>query len=410
MLPGESSNRAVPPALGSRGSIDALPDGVLEHILGFLLAPEAVRTCVLARRWRHLWMSAPGLRVGCVGNDVQHDPPRVEEYRELVDRLLLLRRGSPLDTCDIRLGMFKYDDVPRLNAWFWHIISCKVRLLTLRNHWAYYLVLHDLPLVSKHLTRLELRGVWLPSSFLDFSSCPALEYLELFTCILLGKNILSDSLKHLSITDSQCHGVFCTCIYAPNLVSLRLDGLQFSSPTLDSMPSLVEAFVRITEDYENVCDNSSETDILDCLCESCDSARGATGNGCVLFKGLSEAKSLVLTCTAYDSVLFKWDLKCCPAFSKLKSLVLNEYWCVPDDFGPLVCILQLSPVLEELSLELFSEGPKYEVDMKGSISPMERSATISEHLNVVKVKCQAVDERVLEILKLLCTFNIRFDF
>jgi hypothetical protein len=29
----------------------------------------------------------------------------VEEYRELVDRLLLLRRGSPLDTCDIRLGM-----------------------------------------------------------------------------------------------------------------------------------------------------------------------------------------------------------------------------------------------------------------------------------------------------------------
>jgi hypothetical protein len=125
----------VPAALSSGGSIDALPDGVLEHILGFLLAPEAVRTCMLARRWRHLWMSTPGLLVGCLGDDV-HGPPPVEEYRELVDRLLLLRRGSALDTCDIRLGMLQYDDMPRLNAWVWHIISCKVRLLTLCNHWA----------------------------------------------------------------------------------------------------------------------------------------------------------------------------------------------------------------------------------------------------------------------------------
>jgi hypothetical protein len=89
-------------------------------------------------------------------------------------------------------------------------------------------VLHDLPLASKHLTRLELRGVWLHSSFLDFSSCPALEYLELLTCSLLGKNILSDSLKHLSITDFEFHSVFRTCIYAPNLVSLPLDCLQYS--------------------------------------------------------------------------------------------------------------------------------------------------------------------------------------
>uniref|UniRef100_A0A0A8YY73 F-box domain-containing protein n=1 Tax=Arundo donax TaxID=35708 RepID=A0A0A8YY73_ARUDO len=30
-------------------SIDALPDGVLEHILGFVSSEEAVRTYVLAR-------------------------------------------------------------------------------------------------------------------------------------------------------------------------------------------------------------------------------------------------------------------------------------------------------------------------------------------------------------------------
>jgi hypothetical protein len=154
---------------------------------------------------------------------------------------------------------------------------------------------------------LELRGVWLHSSFLDFSNCLALEYLELHTCSLLGKNILSDSLKHLSIANSQFHGDFRTCIYAPNLVLLCLDGLQHSSPMLDSMPLLVEA-VRITEYYWNFCDNSSAPDLLDCLCESCKSARDAIGNSCVLFKGLSEAKILVLMCTTSDSVWYTYTL------------------------------------------------------------------------------------------------------
>ena len=39
----------------------------------------------------------------------------------------------------------------------------------------------------------------------------------------------------------------------------------------------------------------------------------------------------------------------------LKTLVLNEYWCVPDDANLLLRILEHSPVLEELTLELFSE-------------------------------------------------------
>jgi len=179
MHPGESSKRAV----SSGGSIDALPDGVLEHILGFLPAPEAVRMCVLARRWRYLWRSAPGLRVGWPDDGEQALPP-VKEHRELVDRLLLLRGGSPLDTCDIRLGEFQDDDVPRVNFWVWHAILCKVSQFTLGIYWHRYLKLDDLPLVSQHLTRLQLRGVWVYSSFLDFSSCPALEYLELLCCNL----------------------------------------------------------------------------------------------------------------------------------------------------------------------------------------------------------------------------------
>jgi len=73
----------------------------------------------------------------------------------------------------------------------------------------------------------------------------------------------------------------------------------------------------------------------------------------------------------------------------------------------LACILKNSPVLEKLTLQLFTKGPKQEVKMKGSYSSVERSAAISEHLNIVEVQCNVVNQGVLKVLKFLCAFNIR---
>ena len=38
---------------------------------------------------------------------------------------------------------------------------------------------------------------------------------------------------------------------------------------------------------------------------------------------------------------------------------------------------------------------------------MEGPSAISEHLKIVEVKCDVVDERILEVLKFLGAFNIR---
>jgi len=38
---------------------------------------------------------------------------------------------------------------------------------------------------------------------------------------------------------------------------------------------------------------------------------------------------------------------------------------------------------------------------------MERSVGISEHLKIVEVKCEVIDERVLKVLQFLCKFSIR---
>jgi hypothetical protein len=45
--------------------------------------------------------------------------------------------------------------------------------------------------------------------------------------------------------------------------------------------------------------------------------------------------------------------------------------------------------------------------MKGSYYSIEEPAAISKRLNMVEVKCNVVDERVLKVLKFLTVFNIR---
>jgi hypothetical protein len=45
------------------------------------------------------------------------------------------------------------------------------------------------------------------------------------------------------------------------------------------------------------------------------------------------------------------DLRWCPTFHKLKTLVLNDCWCKPVDSTSLACILEHAPILEKLTVE-----------------------------------------------------------
>jgi hypothetical protein len=138
-----------------------VPDDVIHHVLSFLPAEDAVRTCVLARRWHHLWKSATTLRI------VRHDMDGPESVK--VDHLLLLRGGSPLDACDLSLAEFD-DDVSRLNLWIRHILMCKVRVLSLDVlRYGGWVEFDGLTLVSDHLKRLQLSNIEFDDKLLDFS-------------------------------------------------------------------------------------------------------------------------------------------------------------------------------------------------------------------------------------------------
>ncbi|TVU26746.1 hypothetical protein EJB05_29306, partial [Eragrostis curvula] len=119
------------------------------------------------------------------------------------------------------------------------------------------LLLDDLPLVSRHLTKLELHCVVLRNSSLDFTSCPALEVLQFNGCGLWkAKKIVSNSLKHLEIIWCCINDVYPdpyrVHISAPKLQSLHIDDIMDIAPMLDRMPSLVKAFIRLTDWGHNV--------------------------------------------------------------------------------------------------------------------------------------------------------------
>ncbi|TVU16838.1 hypothetical protein EJB05_36993 [Eragrostis curvula] len=397
--------KGSPSPMPGRDYLSALPDEVLHHVMSFLLAEEAVKTCVLARRWRHLWRSARSLRI------VRHNADGPAAYfkvvREFVDHLLLLRGGLPLDTCDLTLSGVDADDISRLNLWIRHILMCKVRVLSLNilfsGNWV---ELDGLTLASGHLKKLQLFNLNFNDKLLDLSCCPALEILEIDQCNFNETDrISSQSLRCLSIS-SECHFPqnYRTPIYAPNLHSLRLEIGGLRTPMLEKMPSLVEAFVNTGYiDYDG-CENTYSGDCEDEGCLNCYGIEGDTNN-CVLLQGLSEARVLTLI-SHVETFIFRRDLKWCPIFGNLKTLLLDEYWCIPADFSALACMLEHSPILEKLTLQLFCKGPNGKIKMEGIPDPTGRSAAMSEHLKIVEVKCEVVDVRVLDVLKFLSKIGI----
>nr|XP_051219004.1 F-box/FBD/LRR-repeat protein At5g22700-like [Lolium perenne] len=397
-------------ASGRAERIGALPDDLLHHVLSFLPAHEVVRTCLLARRWRHLWKSAAALRItgvkGC---------KNAAWFVNFVDNLLFLRDPRvrlesfelDLDECDFDFEAFLPANEAHVNSWFRHAVMCGPRvLLALRTTTGIYtdpedhetLGFPNVPLISSYLTRLELTMVYVHSSTLDFSGCPSLVHLTMDDCDIEA-NISSPFLKHLRIFSSyfQTDPVRAH-ICVPGLVSLELMGELRRAPVLESMPMLVSAVVRLESDCHDSCSKFDYGYCDDRQCYGCFGSGAHDWRGeSVLLKGLSEVAELELL-VDYQVFIVNRDLKLCPTFSKLKTLLLSE-WCpdIASDLNILSCFLKHSPILEKLTLQL-SKVPKKPAEVQRSYTPPEQPFALS-HLMSVDIKFDEVDGKVLNILR-----------
>ncbi|VAI62472.1 unnamed protein product [Triticum turgidum subsp. durum] len=372
-----------------------LPDELLSRVLSFLPAENAVQTCVLDTRWRDLWRRLTSLLFVFDGPTF----PRYNRFKQLVKLVICLRGNSPLIRCEIDAYP---DDEPEntftnTRLLIDYALACEAEELVVRAADIQYdLPVFDVPLslISQHLKTLHLEGVNLDHSALNFSGCPVLEDLRIQLCNIRAYEISSMSLKRLCITE------YCLLpdnvrllICAPSLISLHLEDFEGLTPFLENMPLLETAHVSLKDGCHDHCrSNRGVCDNIFCGCHTYPVKEG------VLLNSLSNAAKLDLIALP-KMFLYRWDLKWCPVFGELKTLLLNEWFTAVD----LVCILRHSPVLEILTLQL--DNTENIVGATGAQETITQSF-VCEHLKFVYIECEKVDEGVGLILNILSSCGI----
>ncbi|TVU46279.1 hypothetical protein EJB05_05805, partial [Eragrostis curvula] len=373
--------------------ISGLPDGVREHVLSFLPAHEAVRSSLLSRSWRDLWKQSPALRITEWGT--------IDDFTSFVYGLLRARLAAPaapLLSChfDLVNPCFEQDsedddDVEEQvrwvhealeNSWIQDALKCNVQVLraafwkdecSLDNAWNF-----NRP-VSKHLKELDLSYARLnedSNHVVDFSGCPALLKLKMEYCRVSAYQMRSPSLEHLTMVGCYFfHEDECTLIL-PSLITLELTDCFGRKPLLEDFPLLTTAVVTLDHCcYDNWTRHGRHQDHHgECKC-SFD----------VFFHALSNVSCMELSAPP-DLFDFHRDIMPCPEFSKLKTLVLID-WFVADGLRALPWFLQYSPILERLTLEFSSEAQKSSEGTKRSCDALEQSVS-SKHLKIVEIRCK----------------------
>ncbi|CAO2210148.1 unnamed protein product [Urochloa humidicola] len=325
--------------------VSSLPDEMLHHVISSLPARDAVRTCVLSPRWRHLWASARRLNVDTTGFTSQTG------FVKFVTALLLSRGCRPLDSLwldadgpDICLENFR--DTAYL--WIYHALRSNVEALGIVDHNPkVYNVVVDMPafqlqrcpFTSSCLKKLHLCNVYIDNDVMKklFSGCPALEDLEMKDCEIFDTEFSSATLKNLSI-DYVNFPVLEDYEYSedividmPSLVSLHIGSLLCSKPILVEVQSLETASVSIAHPL-----------------------KVTYAEACGILGALSNVKNLELLFPygVAGEYSLQRDMQIFQvAFTNLTTLYLSD-WCLLNDCKALLYLLAHSPNLKELTLKL----------------------------------------------------------
>ncbi|XP_072151490.1 MEIOTIC F-BOX protein MOF [Setaria viridis] len=263
---GRSSSR-FPVAAGDR--LSSLPDDLLHAIMSFLPVRQAVQTCVLSRRWEHLWCSMPCLNIDQLefnstasgargGSQFEEFEPEFistasgarggSQFEEFVNNLLMFHSASSLDMFRFRFTC-GYQLFKVVERWIRRAMKCCPAVMEIYSSSGLFHRFPHLGSSACRLKKLHLVAISLDESFTQQlpSGCPVLEDLELNECHLHSPEIKSYTLKNLIITGCRTYSGRVLTITAPALVSFYLvftvvvwnsDGVL-----VNEMPALVKAKV-----------------------------------------------------------------------------------------------------------------------------------------------------------------------
>ncbi|KAK4268311.1 hypothetical protein QN277_024986 [Acacia crassicarpa] len=179
--------------------IGGLPDSLLFHILSFLQTKDVVATCMLSKRWRHLWRLPSKLHFD------DRSFPSVEFFVQFIDAALRLVRLNSVQMFVLKCERFSVLEV-EVNVW--------VNALT--NYKLTYLKLHF---------RRQL--ILLPSSFFIYNTVSVLK-LTGFVLVNLSPvdlpSLKALHLKNVKFSNSKCIARLLS--YCLHLEELVLKGLK----------------------------------------------------------------------------------------------------------------------------------------------------------------------------------------
>ncbi|KAG2577347.1 MEIOTIC F-BOX protein MOF-like isoform X1 [Panicum virgatum] len=230
-MPPEGAAAPGAPVGGDR--LGGLPDRVLLRVLSHLKAWEAVRTCVLSRRWRNLWASASGLDIrqlcGCGPSAAVDGMLQPEAFATFVKNLLLRRRPmAPLDSLRLCWSHESLDG--NTNFWIAYAVRHGAEEIELSGEhhrvnpapeYTSFIVDGD-EFVKTRLKILKLIHVRLDGTTLTqlCSRCACLKELELKNCFISHETRIQPILLE-RLTMIRCHVMKHLSVYAPNLVALQ---------------------------------------------------------------------------------------------------------------------------------------------------------------------------------------------
>lgn len=257
--------------------ISGLPNAVLCHILSSLQTKHAVRTGILSKRWKNIWVSVPNLNF----ND--RDFKDSATFFTFVERVLCFRDSSHIQKCHLHCS--RDEDHSRIYGWMLTAIRRNVVELDLRvePHGGQIFELPKSLFVCKTLTVLKLMSpfitntpasgcfpnlkcllvtVHLPqyndSMLKLFTKCPVLEELTIQGClqadIVLNVNIWAPRLKILRLnfgSNSDCDA-YNFFVNVPKLEYLELTEDFLLNYFLRSEKSLVRAILDLYDPMSSV--------------------------------------------------------------------------------------------------------------------------------------------------------------